>query len=153
MKKLLKSKKGMTLVELLAGMLIFTIIAAASSVILSSMLKASIKANDLAEYSVLLDNAANQMISDMSEAASLDIGSSTITINNPNNIEYTIGEGGDLQRNGSPVFSEEYYKNKKIGFTCKDLDNGAYVLTVVLIGSDEAELISRDYAVKPLALN
>ena len=68
MKKLLKCKKGLTLIELIVGIVMFSIIAIAISTALAPTLFSYMRANDFAEYNALLDNIANQMINDLSQS-------------------------------------------------------------------------------------
>ena len=137
--KLIKNKKGLTLMELIVGMLMFTIIAITLSVILAPILSAYTRANDFAEYNALLDNIANQIISDLSQSRDLskeippvinprfipstdpeaggwaDSTGGTLTIVTQNRIIYSV-EGGILQRNEHDVFAADFYKRKHVSF-------------------------------------
>jgi prepilin-type N-terminal cleavage/methylation domain-containing protein len=166
--KILKSKKGMTLTELIAGMMLFAIITAAVSAVLAPMLRTYARANDLAELNTLLDNLANHIISDLSKATAIgNVGTQniiSITIDT-DIVEYTVEHAGDdagalLKRvNGSaptPVFVKDFYKNKSVSFLVTPESSGsAYTLTVRILDRDNSPIpmISRDYAVRPLALN
>ena len=66
--KSLKNKKGFTLMELVVGILMFTIISITISMLLAPILSSYARANDFAEYNALLDNIANQIIDDMSQS-------------------------------------------------------------------------------------
>jgi len=172
----LNNKKGLTLMELIVGMLMFSIIAVAVSMTLAPTLFAYMRANDFAEYNSLIDNIANQIISDMSQstvappAAELDLWVEneargiTITMNT-RIVRYTIDNGALMKESSgtvSPVFSDDFYKRKNVSFmlTIPDSINTdemtAYILTVRLReDSDPASAfeLSREYAIRPLMLN
>jgi prepilin-type N-terminal cleavage/methylation domain-containing protein len=173
MMKVLKNKKGITLVELMVGLLLLSIIVAAAGSTIAPMLKVYSKANEIAEWNTLLDNLANQMVSDLSEM--------TVPIEDQpgagagpwsDNITFTAGfrtityavskdnplwDDGMLERNGILVLPEDFYKRKIVSFILNDAGNHgeiAYMLTVRIEPSDgEGATISRDYAVRPLVLN
>ena len=122
--KLLKSKKGFTLMELIVGILMFSIIAIVVSTALSPTLFAYMRANDFAEYNSLLDNIANQIINDLNQSTeeprfiaatggapvppggwAVDNTRRLVITTNTRTIAYTIrntqpGAGGVLQREG-----------------------------------------------------
>jgi len=129
----------MTLMELIVGILMFTIISIAISMLLAPILSAYSRANDFAEYNTLLDNIANQIINELSQSTSDPVftpGASgqwaenndgvflTITTNS-NIVRYAV-VGGALERadrlnpDGTPdlheVFSEDFYKRKDVSF-------------------------------------
>lgn len=150
MRKLLKSKKGMSLIEILVGSLLFGIVAMTVTAVLAPMLMAMSRANDFAEYNTLLDNAGNQIVSDMA-------GASEVKSNNPleftvqgKDVEYTAPEG-ILLRNNIPVLPEEFYRGKTIAFTVNGTSPNFMIEVTVgpsgRWGSIGAE-ISRDYAVR-----
>ena len=158
--QVLKSKKGMTLMELIVGLVIFSVISVSLSILLAPMLFSYMRANDFAEYNALLDNIANQLISDLSNSIEepdfvpnawvVDhSGGLTITMLT-RTVKYTVrntvpGTGGVLQREGVnaagavvrvDVFSEDFYKRKIVSFrlrqdTAIDPLTG-YILTVRL---------------------
>ena len=73
--KILKNKKGLTLIELIVGIVMFTIIALTVATSLTPTLFAFMSANDFAEYNALLDNIANQIVGDMMQATEPSPGS------------------------------------------------------------------------------
>ena len=178
-KKLLKSKKGFTLMELVVGLVIFGIISVSVAAALAPTLFAFMRANDFAEYNILLDNIANQIISDLSQATEepeFDEGSerpgaswNSVTITKLAAIvRYTISDGsgdeppGILMREiGSsdpqPVFSEDFYKRKMVSFklnTHNAVDEPpSYTLTIRLVNTAGDFEIEREYAVRPLILH
>lgn len=163
--KILESKNGMTLIELIVGMVLFVIVVTAVSTILVPMLKVYARANELAEYNTLLDNAANKIIGDLTNATALlkhlDVENEiSITIDNPDDVQYSIdSNSGVLLKNGTPVLSKDYYKNKSVSFSCRPVESDsetAYMLTVNILSDRDGGnnvMISREYAVRPLALN
>lgn len=160
MMKNLKEKKGMTLIELIVGMMMFAILTAAVSAVLVPMLRVYARANEFAECNTLLDNVANQIIKDLSNATKeLDLSADeTILITiELDEIIYTVdNSNGVLLKNGIPVLSKSYYKNKSVNFSCVSISSSAgtaYMLTVIISSDENGEMIRRDYAVKPLALN
>lgn len=166
MLKILSNKKGMTLMELIVGMMLFAIVAGTVSAILVPMLKAYTKANEIAEYNTLLDNIANQIIADLLQSTDDPLLNNTkpsimITIDNYADVLYEIDDNidsvnyGALLRNGTPVFTKKFYKSNSVSFVC-ELESGAdkaYKLTVTISSDKDGSSISRDYAVRPLVLN
>ena len=71
-RKIMNNKKGLTLMELIVGLLMFSIIAVAVSMSLAPTLFAYMSANDFAEYNALLDNLANNITSELSQATSVE---------------------------------------------------------------------------------
>jgi len=168
-KKSLKSKKGFTLIELIVGLVIFGIISVAVSALLAPTLFAYMRANDFAEYNILLDNIANQIISDLSQSTEppvfLEGGDqpdgtwNDVTITKlATRVRYTV-DGGVLQReiNGEtfPVFTEDFYRRKLVSFKLETLEGTTtyYTLTVRLEHANGNFVIEREYAVRPLILN
>jgi len=176
-KKLLKSKKGFTLIELIVGLVIFGIISTAVATLLAPTLFAFMRANDFAEYNILLDNIANQIISDLSQSTDPPVSTAAGTLPNDtwNNlsitmpaarVRYTVAVDEDsvyqlpvLHReiNGvtSPVFTAEFYRRKLVSFKLESEPNveNAYKLTVRLEHENGNFVIERAYAVRPLILN
>jgi len=167
MKKIFKSKKGLTLIELVVGMVIFGIISTAVAASLAPTLFAFMRANEFAEYNLLLDNIANQILDDLSQSTEkLEPAVNDITITkHATKVRYTISDDSefpegillrDLGGNLQPVFSEEFYRRKTVTFEFADVsteDTAAYMLTIRLININEDFEIDRDYAVRPLILN
>jgi len=118
--KILKNKKGITLIELIVGIVMFGVITVAISTMLAPMLFSFMSANDFAEYNSLLDNLANQMINDLSQATEAPVfvpstasadgwaedetglpDGAGLTIKTRNRIvRYRVNDAGVLQRAG-----------------------------------------------------
>jgi type II secretory pathway pseudopilin PulG len=161
----------MTLVELILGIAMFVIVAGTVSALVAPITNVFIKANEIAEVNTLLDNIANQILSDFRYAVDdIDDDSLDVIIDRSNTAEklvismqthivtYTVDGSGILMRNGFPVFSKDFYKRRSVRIECS-LANGAvegtaYVLTVTIINDRDGGIMSsRQYAVKPLVLN
>ena len=177
MLKIFKSKKGLTLMELIVGMLMFSIIGVAVSLTLAPTLMAYTRANDFAEYNTLLDNVANQIINDLSQLTQTPvIAQDDITITTSKvKVRYFI-ENGILMKEIAgnvpwPVFADDFYKRKDVSFTVTSSGTvspgfatttslGApYTLTLTVRLTERvpdgnaAFELERDYAVRPLMLN
>jgi len=173
MNKLMKTKKGFTLIEVVIGLVIFGIISVAAAAVLAPSLFAFMRANDFAEYNNLLDNLANQIISDLSQSTETpvfiedDWDSDVSITQNTRVINYTVADAGDLRNTmilfrqvgnaePSPVFSEDFYKRKNVSFKIETNETEAavvYLLTVRLQSQSGNLDIEREYAVRPLVLN
>jgi len=156
--------------ELIVGIMLFAVVATAVSTILAPLMKVYTKANELAECNTLLDNVANQIISDLSGATDKirdeDLNREVsgenpnsvlrITTDAPDDVRYTIdGSDGVLLKNGVSVLSKPFYKGKSVGIICNKAPvktGEAYILTVILLSDKDGEMLRRDYAVRPLAL-
>jgi len=156
---LLKNNKGFTLTELIVSMLILSVITVSVSAVFAPVLKTYEQANNLAERNTLLNNAANQIIGDLSEASRpLDVPAHndiTITIDGQDDIIYSRGSDGTLLKNGVSVLSKNYYKKKSVDFDLAQAPGTgeAYILTVTVTSDGGGGSISRNYAVTPLILN
>jgi len=147
--------------ELLVGLMLLAIIATAAGSSLSPMLKIYARANDMAEWNTLLDNIANRMISDLSQATvPLDFTVNPVTNDDITividgiDVDYSISADGILLINGNPFLEKNYYKQKSVNFSCRpEGPDVAYILTITISHDRGGEAISRDYAVRPLVLN
>jgi len=175
-KKLLKNKKGFTLIELIVGLVIFGIISVAVSASLAPTLFAFMRANDFAEYNILMDSIANRIINDLSqsteppvfdEAGDWPEGWNDITIiKSASILRYTIDDVAAnrgmlmIETGGKEflVFPDDFYKRKTVAFKLETIStdpNGpvAYLLTVRLENTNGDFSVEREYAVRPLILN
>ena len=174
--KTLNNKKGMTLMELIVGIMMFTIISIAVSMMLAPILSSFTKANDFAEYNALLDNIANHLINDISQSTSGPVFTEGdwaeddhgifLTVFTQNRVIRYAVMGGILQREGLDadnntllfdVFSEDFYRRKLVSFmieTDETTDITAYFITVRLTERGNVGFeIQRQYAVRPLIMN
>ena len=164
-RKILKSKKGLTMVELIIGMVILSIIISMATAVMAPMMQFQRQANELAEQNALLDNLANQIVHDMSKAIDKPAQSGNeITIpigtGGGGNITYTLIEGIIWRQQvddnyNVPLLPDGFYRNFIV--TVMDINqvpdaNGtAYLLTLEL--SNDRRTFTRDYAVRPIAIN
>ena len=160
LRKILISNKGMSLVELIIGMFIFSVVVTSAIAIMVPILRTMARANQLAEVNPLLDNIANQIIRDLSAstlAPIYDDNELFITIDGSDSVEFTI-EDDILIRNGDAVLPSQFYKGNALSFTVdekEDEDNEiglVYELTIILTDTTGA-VFSRTYDVRPLVLN
>ena len=163
--KILKSKSGMTLTELLVGMVIFSIITAASTAVLGPTLNAFGKANDLAEINMLLDNLIAEMEMDIARATGIEISGNELTITtNTGPVEYQVSGSGYLEKNGRLVLRQAYYRNMRVAVEYLDEDQGVitsgtdiarFYVTIILHppGDPDDIIASRDYAAAPVGLS
>jgi len=161
----LKDKKGLTLIEVLVGCMMFAIITIAVSTVLAPTLMAYVRANNFAEYNTLVDNVANQILSDLSRStrAPEPVPSDwdmEIKVNlHTHTVRYAV-MGGILYRAENdvflPVFTSEFYKGKSLSFKIDSDIDGSYILTVriseITTGGGAGFELEREYAVRPLAL-
>ena len=159
--KILKNKKGVTLVELAVGMVIFSIVTASAIAVMVPMMRAMTRANVISEYNALLDNLANNIISEMSMVSyDTNIPNPIIIDDNlinivPSGIVFTIDEDGILLINGFSVLPKQYYRNNRMSFEPRLITNEfgtVYEITLTLSDGRGYE-VSRTYSVRPLALN
>jgi len=170
MRKILKNKKGFTLMELIVGMVIFAIISISISMVLTPTLSAFRRANDFAEYNALLDNIANQIIGDLSQSVrepdfepDVDIDDNVLTIHlNAKVVRYYINNGvlwREVGDTAMPVFTEDFYHRKSLSIAfapvdADDTDFVSYTLTITIRENGGAGFeVSRDYVIRPLLLN
>lgn len=175
MKRILKNRKGMTLIELLIGMLIFSIIMAAVSSVFAPTLRVYYSAIELAECNSLLNSLSAEILHDISRAEKKSDGSAGITASSTSilihrktgTIEYgtkVYGASGKLllTRNGTPVLGEQFYKGKSLilSFRNPDADKSeisgafpdSFYVRLTLQRADGTELVTRDYAAAPIGM-
>ncbi len=169
----LKNKNGMTLVELVIGMIVFAIITLAVVTVMMPMLRVYAESNDLAEINALVDSVGSQIVKDMTgmDSPLTPIAPSTTLVSpGASNVSfstsiYSISYGtapitGVFQQNGAPMFDERYYKQKTISvmFSQKSAaDVGTavvYDVTITITRRGEVNpMTTRVFTVKPPILN
>jgi prepilin-type N-terminal cleavage/methylation domain-containing protein len=147
MMKLVSNQKGVTLIELVVGMFLLSLIIGAASIVLVPTMAAYDAANNLAEVNTLLDNLANEIVNEMNRATEIVILDDSIRINDF--IEYGVNDDGLLYRNSvnNPVFEKEFYKNKTVDL---EFSESGVVYTVEITIQPLGR--SREYAVSPIGL-
>jgi len=172
--KLIKNRRGATLVELMVGMIIAAIVMGAASTIMAPMLRVFMHAGELSETNKLLDTVAALIIDDINRAETpTSINGNVITITtNVEVFEYYIDPtdnilmrrtvdrdtGNPVPNTNFPVFAEDFYRHKGLGVTYNtpNVDvsnniNGPFEFTLTIIGRD-GPMTSRTYAVNPMGL-
>jgi len=155
MRKVLNNKKGMTLIELLIGSLLFAVVMATATAVLAPMMQTLSRANDLAEYNILLDNVGNKLASEIAQASEIKSEDPLRLVIQGKIIEYTV-HNGSLERNGLPVFPPGFYEGKSISFKITAVAPDVFIAVTVIPSDDgrgvSAATITRTYAVKPLIM-
>lgn len=140
LKKMAEDNRGITLVEIMVGMLIFAIITMTVIVIMYPTLNSIYKTRELSEMGMFADNIAAEISNDIKMAESIEVKKAeasksdsvdtlTLTIHE-NKIIYSIIEGrikrnyndatttnddGTISLGYSDVVSSKYYENKSVG--------------------------------------
>lgn len=179
MKKILKGKGGMTLIELVVAMLLFSMIVLAVTTVFVPMLKSYNNATEFAETNTLLDNIANELIGAIDKASTVSCSQNKVTITynaiNPANeleggvttYEVKDNAGQDLlYRDGILFLDRKYYRGKSLlvdFYTIKvdgsidtaiiPTDNPKSFYVRISILKDANTFATRDYAVRPIGLN
>ena len=163
MRKYLKNNKGITLVEVIVSMVIFSIIFTSVTAILVAFTRNFAFINELSETNAMLDNLTREMLSDIREAQSIEISSSEITIEKKSSekkssyyVVYDLGTGennGLLCKDEAPVLGRSYYRGRTVS-TLEYFDEDEYIIVrIELSSSKSSKVTGRDYAVKPLAFD
>jgi hypothetical protein len=174
--RLVKNKRGVTLVELIASMIMLTFITFSVFAIMAPILRVYTQAGDVAEVNALLDNVANEMIGTIRNAAAEIDEDDLFVVFGRNNdgmvftlhgfygsglitTEYSVDNNGVLLKNGVPFFSKAFYRGYSVSFSVSlsntpSVNETSYILTMTITSDrDATRFISRDYAVVPLVLN
>lgn len=165
---IIKNKQGLTLVEVVVGFLIFTILFMGVSAVLVPTLNTYAKANDMAELTTLMNTASAEITNDLSQSVrNAEIsgsGNDEIKIYVGGNvIDYRVTTGGIIERsfNGNtpaPIFDERYYKGKSVDMSFQvdyaDPPAGEPTYTLNMkISNDRAGTLKSEFVVRPLILN
>ncbi|MCL2084960.1 MAG: prepilin-type N-terminal cleavage/methylation domain-containing protein [Oscillospiraceae bacterium] len=162
MKKL--NKKGMTLMELVVAMLVFSVVSGAAAFVIAPIITVYHRANDLAECNTLLDSLSLELLGDIADAKSgAVIAPDEITFNTNTTISYSVNGDGWLCKNGSLVLDKAFYKRKTLkleflsanGISYLIIDDplpNAFKVRFTLLDGAGSTLASRDYAVNPLLI-
>ena len=155
MEKILRNKKGMSLIEILVGSMLLALVVITVTAAISPMLMAFTRANDIAEYNMVLDSVGNRITSDVAQASDRDFTGGVLTLTvNSEQVVYTVVDG-HLRRNNIPVFPAEFYKGKQIDFSFSG-EQPNFLVDVTVSSSGNTALsgaeITRSYAVRPLMM-
>lgn len=179
-KKILKQKGGMTLIEVVVAMLLFTIITTAVTSILAPTLTAYSNANDLAEVTSLSNDIAAVILDSLEQSTvnakpipsaadpaifdgiEIKIDSKIIeyaVVNGVLQSTVTTNEAGTTPVVAA-VFDEKYYKRKKVAITYEVTygnpaasEKPTYVITVQVLNRADSLIFQSIFTCKPLLLN
>ena len=173
--KILKSKTGLTLVELIIGMMVLSIIITMTFALVVPMMQFQRRVNLLAEQNAILDNLANQIIYDISMA--MPDEEEKIPTQNPDTGEIRIFLGGqsgneviytvrtDITSGLNMIFRQTANKADPepllpglfhsgldvVSVNLEQIGNVVYELTIELANVNTR--FERTYTVRPLGLN
>lgn len=174
MRTKLKSNSGMTLVETIVALLLFTVLATMVSTIMIPVLNTYMRANDLAELTVLVENIGSEIVDDLKQSTALAeiTGGNAIKVKiESNTVEYKIDEGVlkkkfttndpsfDVDSHGAefyPVFHEKYYRGKKlnIAYSVSGGEKPIYKVEITITNKDGlTRVVGNTFTAKPLVLN
>jgi len=154
MLSILINKKGISLIEILVGSIMFAIVFLTVFSALAPMMMAYYRANDFAEYNTLLDSVGNRIVAEMTNASEItDLDPLTMTTHS-GKVIISVDLDGLLLKNNAPVFPRGFYKGKSIDFEIQDEGDEVYAVIVTVMpntgggaGATGAE-ISREYALR-----
>lgn len=174
----IKNKKGMTLIEIILGISLFSILSVTTSAIIGPVMSAVKDVSSYSEVNGLLDNLANEITSNLAEAAVVsydnDSGKLTITTTSYHVVEYEVDkEEKIIYKNGAPLIAKGFYNGNIVNFGLYDADsisdiadiddetlykhvtpNTKVFLLLLKMGDSEHNLLMRKaYLVKPLVSN
>ena len=177
MRKLLRSKRGVTLTELIVAMLVFSILLLTASAVFSPMLRVYYQTVDFAETNPLLDEISNVMLADINEATQITVTGGVLEVTRKRagfaayTVQFLFDNNGFLCRsvNGTsvPVYDPQYYRGlfsrgKTVRVTYTDRADaplsgsvtGAFYIRVAVVDSGTGnESVTRRYAANPLCLS
>jgi prepilin-type N-terminal cleavage/methylation domain-containing protein len=163
--------KGVTMMELIVAMLVFSVIMAATSAVFAPILRSFIRANNLAEANTMLDNLSAIILADINNASGVTLpaigidppggdtaNGDTLTINAGFVIEYDVNGGGHVIRNtpfgSGPVLDPRYYRDAWVSFSWEwdpEDPNGLVALTFT-VSHPDGWTHTRTYAARPMGL-
>jgi len=160
--RVLKSNRGLSLMELLVAGLMFAMLAATVIMVISPIMMAFSRANSLAEYNTVLDSVGNVIVSDFAGARSISSSGvdELVFSTDSGSVEFSVVNGYLHRRFGTapsaPVFPAGFYDGKTISFDVSGDELAGFEITVTVIpsgrpGSATAE-ITRNFAIRPLML-
>ena len=160
MSRTLKNKKGMTLIEIIVGSMLFVLVVVTVFTVLSPMMLAYSRANDLAEYNMLLDDIGNRIVNDIAQASEItQLNPLTMTIDSVQ-VTYSIENGSLFRQTGTtpsiPVFHPDFYRGKQTSIEASGTAPN-FTLEVTISSPSGGQgasgaVITREYAVRPLLM-
>ena len=172
-KKLAQDKRGISLVEIMVGMLIFSIISMTIIVIMFPTLNSINKTKDLSEMGIFADNISAEIINDIKMANSIEIindtkmaniielskesepGDTLTLVNQEHTIVYKVIDGRikrnyDAQKNedGAMIFndlvSSKYYENKSVNVSYDTITKDVGTKTITLGCKIKIEVLNKE---------
>ena len=177
-KKIAQDKRGISLVEIMVGMLIFSIISITIIVIMFPTLNSINKIKDLSEMGIFADNISAEIINDIKMANSIEIatkvsgsGDTLTLVNQEHSIVYdTVDEkikrnyDGQKNEDGAMIFndlvSSKYYENKSVNVSYDTITKVVGTKTITLgckikievLNKEGETAITREYSVLSLVI-
>ena len=176
-KKIAQDKRGISLVEIMVGMLIFSIISMTIIVIMFPTLNSINKTKDLSEMGIFADNISAQIINDTKMANIIELskesepGDTLTLVNQEHTIVYKVIDGRikrnyDAQKNenGAMIFndlvSSKYYENKSVNVSYDTITKVVGTKTITLgckikievLNKEGETAITREYSVLSLVI-
>jgi type II secretory pathway pseudopilin PulG len=173
-----RNNKGITLVELIVAMLVFTVITTAVASVFAPMLMGFRRVNEMAEINAILDNVAIIILNDIHSAVRIEPAESNSNVASLNifyddpfnddfdfdsddlplpNVEYRIDANiimrltpRSIPPSELPIFDENFYRNNTVSFRW-EVDDGLFILTVTIDHLDGWQR-TRTYTARPLGL-
>ena len=172
-KKIAQDKRGISLVEIMVGMLIFSIISMTIIVIMFPTLNSINKTKDLSEMGIFADNISAEIINDIKMANSIEIindikmansieiakvsgsGDTLTLVNQEHTIVYKVIDGRikrnyDAQKNedGAMIFndlvSSKYYENKSVNVSYDTITKVVGTKTITLGCKIKIEVLNKE---------
>ena len=165
MRRAYKNKKGMTLMEVLVGSMLFGMVVVTVSAIISPMIMSYRRANDLAEYNMILDNVGNLLVSEMSQASDVLITGTGVELSFQSGapkVIFNVVDGSLIKTfdtvtpQSTPAFPPGFYRGKSVEFEVTGVEpNFTILVTVRADGTTgpSSAAMQRAYAVRPLQLS
>lgn len=169
--KAIKSKKGMTLMELIMGISVFCILAVSVSAIIGPVMTTISKVSSYSEVNGILDTLSNEFTADLSEASVVSFVGDEITIMTSDYyiISYNVVDG-ILSKNGGALLSKDFYKDKIVDLKVYDAElttdisdintyvaatskTRSFLAVFKAIGANGEVMLQKSYAVRPLIMN
>ena len=172
-KKLAQDKRGISLVEIMVGMLIFSIISITIIVIMFPTLNSINKTKDLSEMGIFADNISAEIINDIKMANSIEIakvsgsGDTLTLVNQEHSIVYdTVDEkikrnyDGQKDEGGTKIFndivSSKYYENKGVEVSYEAIISETVTVgckvKLKILNKEKETAITREYSVLSLVI-
>ena len=172
-KKLAQDKRGISLVEIMVGMLIFSIISMTIIVIMFPTLNSINKTKDLSEMGIFADNISAQIINDTKMANIIELskesepGDTLTLVNQEHTIVYKVIDGrikrnydGQKDEGGTKIFndivSSKYYENKGVEVSYEAIISETVTVgckvKLKILNKEKETAITREYSVLSLVI-